>query len=296
VNEWNIQKLIVWTTQHFSSKGINSSRLDAELLLAKTLKCKRLDLYLRFDQPVSAIELQSFKSLVLRRSQREPIAYILGQQEFFNRVFEISPGVLIPRPETESVIEEALAWAKTKNESELSALDIGSGSGAISVTLPLEDPRIIVTALDISSRAVSQTKINAEKMGVGPKVKVEGVDFLEWQSSDLFDLVISNPPYIGRATAPSLESDVRDYEPHEALFGGEKGHETLQQWIPKMAKLIKPSGLLLCEIGYNQREVILNYAQETGILENIEVMKDYSGHPRILRATKKAVTQKEKNG
>jgi release factor glutamine methyltransferase len=288
VNEWTIQKLIQWTTQHFGAKGIESSRLDAELLLAHTLNCKRLDLYLKFDQPVSTAELASFKNLVMRRTQREPVAYILGRQEFFSYSFDVSPGVLIPRPETEHLLEEALSWAKLKSDEKISILDIGSGSGAIGVTLAIEDPRIHVTALDISEKASRQTSTNAKKFDVLDRVLAENKDFFQWESPHTFDAVVSNPPYVGKNTSDALSKEVRDFEPHVALFGGEKGDEILSQWIPKMVEALKPSGLFLCEIGYDQETRARALAEETGVLTNIEILKDYSGHPRILKAFKKS--------
>jgi release factor glutamine methyltransferase len=287
VTDWTIQKLIHWTTGHFGSKGIDSARLDAELLLAATLRCKRLDLYLRFDQPLAADELKNFKALVVRRAAREPVAYILGQQEFYNRTFLVSPGVLIPRPETEHLIDKALSFFNSKTESALEVLDVGCGSGAIAVTLGALELRTRIRALDISPRACEVTKSNSDKENISERMKIENISFENWSSDQKFDLVVSNPPYISLDSKDALPPEVRNHEPQEALFGGQRGDEILSRWLPKMAELLKSGGLLLCEIGYNQSAAVEEYARATGILENIGFLKDYAGHNRILHGSRK---------
>jgi release factor glutamine methyltransferase len=284
VNEWTIAKVIEWTTLHFNSKGIDSARLDGELLLSHTLKCKRIDLYLKFDQLVTQDELTAYKALVVRRSKREPIAYILGRQEFYDRSFCIHSGVLIPRPETEHLVEAALEWAKINENEKILALDIGCGSGAISVSLAAENAKFFLTALDISTVACETTKVNAEKNNVSKKIEIENADFQSWSSSKKFDLVVSNPPYVGENVASTLKADVINFEPREALFGGLIGDEKLKVWLPKMIEYINPEGLLLCEIGFDQENAAIKCCENSGTMERIEVLKDYSGHPRVLRA------------
>jgi release factor glutamine methyltransferase len=280
---WTIQKTIQWTSQHFLSKKIESARLDTELLLAKALGCKRIDLYLKFDQPLKANELKTFKEMVVRRSQREPVAYILGVREFFGREFEVGPGVLIPRPETELLIDLTLAH----HTRPLKILDVGCGSGAIAVTLAAEIEQSQVHGLDASEKACGMTAANSTKHGVESRLKITHGEFLKHEQGEPYELVVSNPPYIGLSIKDSLQPEVGGFEPELALFGGEKGHEILEQWIPKMGQHLLPGGLLLCEIGYDQEEISKNITERTHLFDSIQIHKDLNGNPRVLKAQRK---------
>jgi len=288
---WTIQKIIDWTTKHFVSKGISSARLDTELLLARALSCRRLDLYLKFDQPLKNEELSTFKEMVKRRSQKEPVAYILGEKEFYGRGFSVGPGVLVPRPETEHLIDEVLTWVKqggfTYNE--LRILDVGSGSGCIGLTLAAELPNARVVLLDSSQVACSFTESNALKLGVSEVVEVINQDFESYAQSttEQFDIVASNPPYIGTLVKSELQEDVRRYEPEQALFGGSRGDELINRWMPSYIKLLKPLGLLVFEIGSDQGEVAKKILADSKDLDQGRLAADYSGHPRIVRAIRK---------
>lgn len=283
---WTIQSLLEWTSQHFKEKGIESARLDAELLLADTLKCKRLDLYLKFDQPVHDAELALFKVSVVRRGQREPVAYILGRQEFYSRVFEIPKRVLIPRPETEHLVDSVLQWTRSNTKEKFDALEIGCGSGAIAVSLLAEEPRFVFSCLDIQIEACEVTEKNSVKHNVRDRVVIECADFEKWSGQKTFDVVVSNPPYVAGRVSDKLEPDVRDFEPARALFGGPEGTETLSRWIPKMAAALNPGGLMVCEIGYDQEEMVRALAGSNPSLTHVRVDKDLAGHPRVFSAQK----------
>ena len=288
---WTIQKILTWTAEFFTSKKIPSARLDSEILLATTLGCRRLDLYLKFDQPLKDMELKKFKELVVRRSKREPVAYITGVQEFYGRNFIVGPGVLIPRPETEHLIGEVLSWFKVQQENEkketINILDVGSGSGCIGLTLALEIPQAQVVALEKMEKGTYFTRANAEILKVDGRVTVLQNDFCDFNSADKFDIIVANPPYIALTEKDRLQEDVVQYEPAEALFGGPAGHETLQAWLPKMMELLAPQGLLVAELGFDQGEVAKNLALQEKFQE-IEIIRDYSGNVRLLKARKES--------
>jgi release factor glutamine methyltransferase len=288
---WTIQKLLTWTTQHFASKNISSARLDAELLLSHMLGCKRLDLYLRFDQPLGAAELARFKEFVIRRAKNEPVAYILGSKEFYGREFKVGPGALIPRPETEHLIDEVLNWAKAQRASDepapLKILEVGAGSGCIAATLAKELPQAKVLALEKSEEAFLWAKLNVEAHQVGGQVEVVHQDFDRFRTDAKFDVIVSNPPYVGENTKHHLAPDVRDFEPPAALYGGEVGYELLRRWIPVWCGLLGPKGLLVIEIGFDQGPIVNKILDDQQELESVKIINDYAGHSRIARAIKR---------
>ncbi|MBK9293640.1 MAG: peptide chain release factor N(5)-glutamine methyltransferase [Oligoflexia bacterium] len=276
MQSWNIQQVLNWTTSHFDSKKISSSRLDAELLLAKTLNCKRIDLYLKFDQPLLEKDLNKFKELIKRRAHYEPIAYILGEKDFFGRNFDVGPGVLIPRPETELIIEEVLKM-NLKPSAEI--LDVATGSGCIATTLAAEIQGAKVWAVDISKEAQKFCEQNFKKLQVQDRVEFILSDFYKYSQScnQKFDLVVSNPPYV--STRAQLMSDVKNFEPSLALYGGEIGDEILLKWLPEMIKLCKLGGSVLCEIGFDQTQSVSEVLKDY----NFIFIKDYANHNRIVR-------------
>lgn len=285
LNQWTIQRLLTWTIAHFSSKQIASARLDAELLLAQTLKCKRLDLYMRFDQPLTPEELSEFKGYVQRRSSFEPVAYIRGAQEFYGLDFIVNKNVLIPRPETELLIDEILKWQAHAPEKAFSILEIGSGSGCIAITLAQKQKNCRVTAIDISEPALRTARENATRHGVNDQIEFLQTSYEDYSTLNVYDIVCSNPPYIARS-AQNLSAGVREFEPEKALFGGEVGYETIENWLPKMISHLAPGGLLVFEFGFDQKSKVIELLKSNQ-LDGAEVLNDFSGHPRIARATKK---------
>lgn len=289
---WTIQSMLHWMTEYFGKKGLSTPRLDAEVLLADSLECKRIDLYLKFDQLLNEQELNKIRSSVQRRSQNEPVAYIVGQQEFYGRAFQVGPGCLIPRPETEQIIDEAISFFKAQSLQPLDYLDIATGSGCIASSVILEAKKLNLqlntSAVEISESALAYFKKNLQAV-VGEdaaKVEVFHADFYEWSSlcEKKFDLITCNPPYVAKG-AP-LSDDVKNFEPALALYGGDQGDEILKQWLPKMTELLKPGGLILCEMGFDQKKSVEKIFASTSDPQNeynCVVVKDLSGHDRVAK-------------
>ncbi len=289
MNSWNILKLLEWSTQYFQNKGIESPRLDAELLLAKTLSLSRVQLYMQFDRPLLETELQNFKDLLKRRSEREPLAYILGKKEFYSLEFEVSPDVLIPRPETELLVETARKHSSLLT-SPSSLLDIGTGSGCIAVSLAKHLPEARITAIDISASALELAKRNAKKHAVENQINFIQMDFTSPHASLLtphqnFDLILSNPPYIATDEIPKLAPELQ-FEPKSALDGGNEGLDFYQIILPWAFQHLNEGGIVLLEIGFDQGMSLEKLATNTGF-QKISILKDYAGHPRVVSLLKK---------
>ncbi len=283
MDSWNILKLLEWSTQYFQSKGIESPRLDAEVLLAQNLSLSRVQLYMQFDRPLTELELQNFKALLKRRSDREPLAYILGKKEFYSMEFKVSPDVLIPRPETELLVEKAIKHFETSSALPHRFLDIGTGSGCISITLAKHFPHAEVTTLDISEKALQIAQQNAQKHQLETRIEFLQLDFMEADSrknlTGAFDLIISNPPYVAQKAIAQLAPELQ-FEPLGALSGGEEGLDFYQELIPWTYSHLKPEGLALFEIGFDQAESIEKLATKAGF-QKVNILKDYAGHPRM---------------
>jgi release factor glutamine methyltransferase len=223
---WTSLKLIQWTAGHFEKKGIPNPRLDAELLLAHVLKCKRVDLYTGFEKTVSDRHLAEFKALIERRAKREPLQYIIGETEFWGLKIRVTPDVLIPRPETELLVEEALKQTGAKD-----ILEIGTGSGCIAIALAKHLPEARVTATDISKDALSVAKENAEIHGVADRIEFVASDIAPWLFFETqerkFDLIVTNPPYLDPLELDLLQTEVSRFEPRTALDGGKAGLELI---------------------------------------------------------------------
>lgn len=282
---WTIERILRWTQDYFAQKGIDTPRLDAEVLLAHALKCNRVRLYTHFDQPLTAEEREAFRALVRRRAQREPVAYLCGHREFFSRDFVVGPDVLIPRPETEHLVEAALQWLGAQQLDAPRILDVGTGSGALAVTLAAEFPNAQVTATDVSAAALQVAARNAAQHGVQGRI--------QWSHGDLlapvegsFDLIVSNPPYVPSGDKPGLSSDVRDYEPALALFAGADGLDIIRRLLPQaVGKLARP-GLFLCEFGAGQGPAIEALVRAADRWEDVRLIADLQGHPRVVRAAR----------
>jgi release factor glutamine methyltransferase len=222
-------------------------------------------------------DLAQYKEKITRRQQHEPIQYILGEQEFFSLTLRVTPDVLIPRPETEHLVEALLA--RVPHHAPLRIADIGTGSGAIAVALAHALPHTHVTALDVSKPALAVARQNAERHGVTPRMRVLQSDLLEAVRSETFDAIVSNPPYV--ATSEILEPQVRDFEPHSALFAGPTGLEIYQRLIPQAQEALVPGGWLLLEIGHSQREALI---QLLASWDEITFIPDLQQIPRVAIA------------
>lgn len=296
LNTWTVLSLIGWATDYFKKAGLASPRLDSEILLALTLGLKRMDLYLQFDRPLLPPELARFKQLLKRRMDREPMAYITGEKEFWSRSFSVGPGVLIPRPDTEMLIETALQqWKKNKfgtqdgttSDAGPVVMDIGTGSGILAITLAKEIPSAKVVAVDISATALNYAMKNAQKHEVMDQITFLEKDFLveNFSQEKQFDLVVSNPPYVTTSEIENLEEDVKKFEPHLALDGDSDGLKFYRALAQKIPVCLKTGGSLMMEIGEDQAKSVESlFSVETW--KDCRTIKDYAHHDRVVWAIK----------
>jgi len=277
---WTLLKLLRWTTNYFSEKGIDNPRLDAELLLANVLKLDRVGLYLNYDRPLLREELDVARPLVKKRGQREPLQYLLGTTEFWSLPFKVTPAVLIPRADTEILVEEALARAESKGD----LLDVGTGSGAIVISLASELPDWQMTGLDISAAALTIALENCEINQVAERVQLLQGDLAELPAQQ-YDLIVSNPPYIAQQEWDELMPEVRCFEPSLALLAEDGGLRCYQQLATQAESRLKSGGWLLVETGYQQADTVEELLTAAG-LSNLFIRKDYSGQPRVVGGQK----------
>lgn len=280
---WTILRILQWTTTYFKEKSIHSPRLTAEVLLAHSLKQTRMYLYTHHDQPLEADERESFKVLVKQRVSGTPTQYLTGKQEFWSLEFQVTPDVLIPRPETEHLVEAAIKLASRFAQPTI--VDIGTGSGIIAISLKHELPQAQVYASDLSPAALAIARSNAATLlnGDSAITFMQGDLFAPF-SGQRFDLIVSNPPYISTAEYAAISHEVRDFEPKTALLAGERGLDVYERLIPAAIHHLNPGGYVLVEIGYGQAEAVTDLFQTHGFAVQ-QVMKDYAGIERVVVAT-----------
>lgn len=279
---WTIRSLLGWIAQDFGGLGIPSARLDAELLVGHALSLDRVKLYLDLDRPLAPDELARVRALVVRRRKREPIAYILGEREFYRRRFEVTPAVLIPRPDTETLIERALALLP--KDSTARVLDLCTGSGAIAVTIAAERPEVHVTATDLSPAALEVARRNAERLGVAERCKlVEGDLFAPLPAEARFELIAANPPYIPEPDIQGLQPEIAQYEPRLALASGSDGLAHLKRLCDSALPFLAPGGFLLFELGLGQAGQVAQWLRDQGFV-NVAAHKDLGGIERVVEA------------
>ncbi len=249
---WTIRDVVDWAARDFAARGIPSARLDAELLVAKALGIDRVGLYLDLHRPLLEEERNAIRPLVARRRTREPVAYILGHRDFYGRRFAVTPDVLIPRPDTETLVEHALEQVPA--DAPCRIVDVGTGSGAIAVTLAAERPAATVIATDVSEAALRVAAKNAKAHGVQDRVRFECRDLLA--ESERYDLVVSNPPYIATSELSALEDEVRLYEPRSALEGGADGLAVIRPLLERAARSTIVGAQMLFEIGAGQAAAV----------------------------------------
>jgi release factor glutamine methyltransferase len=275
---WTIRDVLDWAAKDFSARGIDSPRLDAELLLANALGIDRIGLYLDLSRPLDEEERGVIRSLLTRRRDREPVAYILGYRDFYGRRFEVTRDVLIPRPDTETLVEHALEQIPL--DTACRVLDVGTGSGAIAVTLAAERPAATIVATDISQAALMVAARNAATHGVSGRIHFEHVDLLH--AGEQFEVVVSNPPYIASADIGVLQEEVRLYEPTSALEAGADGLDVVR----KLIRFAKPATLagahLLIEVGAGQAAAVIDIATQIGGWKPEAVYPDLSRIERVV--------------
>ena len=284
-------EVIQRSTDFLAKKGVDSPRLQVELLLAHRLAIPRLNLYLQFDRVLAESELTDLREAVRRRGQREPLQHIVGFTGFFGLELASDPRALIPRPETERLVECALAFLAEQNEPASLALDFGTGCGCIAIALATHQPALIVTALDRSPTALELARENAIRHGVLERIDLRpGNDFGAVPADRRFQLIVSNPPYIATAEIEGLSPEVKDHDPRIALDGGPDGLDFYRRIARDAAMYLADSGRLLLELGDNQGPAVSQLLRaHNWIVESLE--NDYSGRPRVLRACMKPSNQ-----
>ncbi|AKJ02308.1 release factor glutamine methyltransferase [Archangium gephyra] len=279
---WTVRKILTWTTQHFEKRGVDAPRLTTEVLLAHALKTSRVRLYVDLDRPLEKTELATFRALIERRLAGEPTQYLTGVREFYNRPFKVDARVLIPRPETELLVEAALH--KLPKDGPGLALDVCTGSGCIAISLAAERPQATVMATDLSADACALARDNAQALGVAERVTVlQGNLFAPLPPDARFDVVASNPPYIASGEIPTLSAEVRR-EPHLALDGGPDGLVLIRKVIEGARRVLKPGGLLAMEIGETQGDAVKALLQAAGY-DDARVEKDLERRDRLAFGT-----------
>jgi release factor glutamine methyltransferase len=280
---WTTLKVLAWTKEYLSAKGIENARLEAEWLLCAATGLDRVGLYLNFDKPLNDDELASFRALIARRARREPLQHILGTQEFYGLEFEVSPDVLIPRHDTETLVAEALARCPEAQ----SVLDIGTGSGCIAVALARNLHNAAVTAIDISPPALTVAHRNAGRNGVA--IEFLAGSLLEPVAGRRFDLIVSNPPYIPTTDIDGLEPEVRDFDPRGALDGGADGLDVYRTLVPAAPEHLNPAGWLLVEVGIGQAPAVVELFRKSADYGPPVTACDPGGVERVVGAQRKDV-------
>ncbi len=286
MENWTIRKLLDWITNYFTEKSIDSPRLCAEILLSHVLGLERIQLYLNIDRQVKQEELTRLRELVKRAAAEEPVQYITGRCEFYSMTFKVTPATLIPRPETELLVEKCINFLRTR-QGEKQVLDLGTGTGCIAAAIAKNHPKARITAVDISEDAVKAARENIEKHGLSKQIDVLRGDFFKaLNGADRrFDVIVSNPPYVTESEYDALENNIKKYEPIQALAAGPRGTACFEAIASDIEKYIKPDGAVFLEIGRNQGNFVKELLNRTGIFAEIILNKDLSGCTRVVSAT-----------
>jgi release factor glutamine methyltransferase len=290
---WTVRRLLEWTTGFFSRRAVDAPRLSAELLLAHVLGYPRIKLYTDYERPLDDAQLTAFRALVQRAGEHEPIAYLTGRAHFFNLEFEVGPGVLIPRPDTETLVENVAQLCRNQPGFEAPrVLDLCTGSGCVACAIAHHVKGSVVTAIDVSEAAVAVARRNVERLGLAGRVVVEQGDLyapLAARAVDVqpFDLIVANPPYIPTGELATLDRNVREYEPDEALDGGPDGLSLHRRILDGAADRLVPGGRVFLEIAFDQGPLARDVAGGYADLDDVRILKDYGGRDRALAARRR---------
>jgi release factor glutamine methyltransferase len=289
---WTVLELLRWTTQHFSERGIETPRLDAECLLAFALDCDRLRLYVDYEKPVEEGERARFRELVRERgSERVPVALLTGRREFWSLPLRVTRDVLVPRPDTETLVAAALERIPDR-DAEVAVLDVGTGSGAIALAIASERPKARITATDVSAAALAVARENAEMLGLADRVRfLEGSLFEPFAMTgelggERFDLIVSNPPYVAERDRATLPPELR-HEPESALFAGADGTAVLRAIAAQAGARLNPGASVLLELDPRQADAVQGWLRDAG-LASIEVHRDAAGRQRVVSARRES--------
>ena len=285
MNEWTIQRLLTWVTEYLTQKGVDAPRLSAELLLSHVLGLKRIELYTQYNKVVVPEQLDRLRDLVKRSGEHEPVAYLVGRTEFYSIEFEVTPDCLIPRPETELLVQRSIEFLR-KRTGPQQVCDLCTGCGVIAVAIAKNVPDAKVMATDISESALAVAARNIEKHKLAGRIELRHGDLFEplVPQLDMFDLIACNPPYVSAPEYEALDRNVKDYEPRIALYAGQDGLDLYRRIVEKVREFLKPDGLLLLEIGYQQGPAVRELLEQTGVFAPIRIDKDLQGHDRVVTA------------
>ncbi|RPH71063.1 MAG: peptide chain release factor N(5)-glutamine methyltransferase [Myxococcaceae bacterium] len=279
---WTVRRVLGWTAQHFEKLGLDSPRLTAEVLLAHVLRTSRVRLYTDLDRPLEAAELAAYRGLIALRATGEPTHYLTGTREFYGRPFTVDARVLVPRPETELLVEAVLQ--AIPRDTDVRLLDLCTGSGCVGITLALERPRARVLATDLSPGAAEVARANATTLGVADRFEVRVGDlFAPVEGEAPFDAVVANPPYVPRGEFPTLPAEVRR-EPAQALDGGPDGLEVVRRIAAAAPRWLLPGGLLALEIGDRQGPAVHSLLEAAGYA-SVHIERDLARHDRLALGT-----------
>ena len=287
---WTVLELLTWTTDYFKRSGIESARLDAEVLLAHALETQRLRLYIDYEKPVLQEERDAYRALVQRRAQeRIPVSQLLGEREFWSLGFQVTSDVLTPRPETETLVEWALSKAKgasqettevPEKKGKLRIIDIGTGSGVITLALASELPHAEMIATDLSPAALQIAAGNADELRMGERIRFLEGDLFEPVAKEKFDLIVSNPPYVARADEGSLPPELA-HEPEMALFAGPDGLDVIRRLVAEAGDHLSSGGWLGIELSPEQADEVEGLLSEAGFTD-VERRFDLASRPRVV--------------
>jgi release factor glutamine methyltransferase len=284
-SHWTTRRLLAWTTDHFTKKGVDSPRLSAEMLLAHVLGVKRLKLYMDPDRPASDLERAALRELVERASRQEPVDYLVGHAPFFSMMLKVTPAVLIPRPSTETLVEHVIQHSRrTPGFHRPLLADVGTGSGAIAIAIAKHIPDCRVIATDQSADALAIAQHNAREQGVLDRIEFHQGNLLEPLRGQRVRYLLSNPPYISDAEWQAVQPNVKDYEPTAALRAGADGLDCLRPLIARGTTVLDQPGQLVLEIADSQKQAVLDLAQANPALSNAHILADHEALPRVLVA------------
>jgi len=285
---------MLWSADYLKTKGVDSARLDAEYLLAHVLGVGRLEMYLQHERPLTSRELDDFRPLLKRRAKREPLQYVLGRQAFRTLELEVGPGVLIPRPETEQLVEAVLTRVRARPADGVPSvgLDLGTGSGAIALALLAEGPFDRFVGTDVSAAALAVAARNRDALGMGERLDLRAGGLFEpVAAGERFVAIVSNPPYVAEGDRGGLAPEIVDWEPQEALFGGSDGLAVIRAIVAGAGAHLQPGGLLALEVGLGQARDVAALVQARGGFEDVKILKDLAGKERIVTALASAPDQ-----
>ncbi len=285
IRVWTIRDLMKLTIEHLKQKGFEDARLNVELLLAHALDIQRIQLYLHFDKPLTPEELRRFRALYERRLRHEPVQYIIGSTNFMGLQFKVDANVLIPRPETETLIEQIIiACQRFSGGDPIHILDIGTGSGNIAVSIAKFVKDVSITATDNSRAALDVAEYNAHLHAVGSRIQFIQADIFQ-ETSELtdreYDMVVSNPPYVPQLEWEHLQPEVRNFEPRSAVTDGKDGFTFYRRIIAVLPNILKQGGQIVFEVGYHQAEQLINELRTSGF-EQLHAIHDLQGIPRVV--------------